>query len=54
MTPPNPRKKAFYANSSVQVLFPVAAAIALGKGTVRRDAEAQPNVMEDLAQGTAP
>jgi len=54
MTTPNPRKKAFYANSSVQVLFPVAAAIALGKGTVRRDAEAQPNVMEDLAQGTAP
>src|ERR1700694_2857123 len=30
MTPPNPRKKAFYANSSVQVLFAVAAAIALG------------------------
>lgn len=29
MTPPNPRKKAFYANSSVQVLFAVAAAIAL-------------------------
>jgi aerobic C4-dicarboxylate transport protein len=30
MTPPKPRKKAFYANSSVQVLFAVAAAIALG------------------------
>ena len=30
MTPPNPRKKAFYANSSLQVLFAVAAAIALG------------------------
>src|SRR6266853_4981172 len=30
MTPPNPRKKAFYANSSAQVLFAVAAAIALG------------------------
>ncbi len=30
MTPPNPRKKAFYGNSSVQVLFAVAAAIALG------------------------
>jgi len=30
MTTPNPRKKAFYANSSVQVLFAVAAAIALG------------------------
>jgi aerobic C4-dicarboxylate transport protein len=30
MTPPNPRKKTFYANSSVQVLFAVAAAIALG------------------------
>jgi aerobic C4-dicarboxylate transport protein len=30
MTPPNPRKKPFYANSSVQVLFAVAAAIALG------------------------
>jgi len=30
MTPPNARKKAFYANSSVQVLFAVAAAIALG------------------------
>jgi len=30
MTPANPRKKAFYANSSVQVLFAVAAAIALG------------------------
>jgi len=30
MTPPNPRKKAFYANSSVQVLFAVAAAIAVG------------------------
>jgi hypothetical protein len=29
MTPPNSRKKAFYANSSVQVLFAVAAAIAL-------------------------
>jgi len=28
---PNPRKKAFYANSSVQVLFAVAGAIALGK-----------------------
>src|SRR5258705_13505774 len=30
VTPPNPRKKAFYANSSAQVLFAVAAAIALG------------------------
>src|SRR5229473_846129 len=30
MTPPNPRKKAFYGNSAVQVLFAVAAAIALG------------------------
>jgi len=30
MTPPFPRKKAFYADSSVQVLFAVAAAIALG------------------------
>jgi hypothetical protein len=30
MTPPNARKKAFYANSSVRVLFAVAAAIALG------------------------
>lgn len=30
MTPPNPRKKTFYANSSAQVLFAVAAAIALG------------------------
>ena len=30
MTPPNPRKKAFYANSSAQVLFAVAGAIALG------------------------
>ena len=30
MTPPNPRKKAFYANSSMQVLFAVAAAISLG------------------------
>jgi aerobic C4-dicarboxylate transport protein len=30
MTPPNPRKKAFYANASVQVLSAVAAAIALG------------------------
>ena len=30
MTPPNPRKKAFYANSSAQVLVAVAAAIALG------------------------
>src|ERR1700732_1480938 len=30
MTPPNPRKKAFYANSSAQVLFAVAAAITLG------------------------
>ena len=30
MTPPNPRKKVFYANSSVQVLFAVGAAIALG------------------------
>jgi len=30
MTPPNPRKKAFYANSSVQVLFAIGAAIALG------------------------
>jgi aerobic C4-dicarboxylate transport protein len=30
MTPPNPRKKTFYANSSVQVLFAIAAAITLG------------------------
>ena len=30
MTPPNPRKKAFYGNSSVQVLFAIGAAIALG------------------------
>jgi aerobic C4-dicarboxylate transport protein len=30
MTPPNPRKKAFYANSSVQVLFAIGAAITLG------------------------
>jgi len=30
MTPPNPRKKAFYANSSVQVLFAIGAAIVLG------------------------
>ena len=30
MTPPNPRKKTFYANSSVQVLFAIGAAIALG------------------------
>jgi aerobic C4-dicarboxylate transport protein len=30
MTPPNPRKKAFYKNSSVQVLFAIGAAIALG------------------------
>ncbi|HEV1995304.1 MAG TPA: dicarboxylate/amino acid:cation symporter [Candidatus Acidoferrum sp.] len=30
MTPPNPRKKAFYANSSVQVLFAIGAALALG------------------------
>jgi hypothetical protein len=30
MTPPNPRKKTFHANSSVRVLFAVAAAIALG------------------------
>jgi aerobic C4-dicarboxylate transport protein len=30
MTPPNPRKKAFYTNSSVQVLFAVAAAIVVG------------------------
>src|SRR5229473_2775967 len=30
MTLPNPRKKAFYTNSSVQVLFAVAAAVALG------------------------
>src|SRR6202165_563016 len=30
MTPSNPRKKAFYANSSVQVLFAIGAAIALG------------------------
>jgi hypothetical protein len=30
MTPPNPRKKNSYANSSLQVLFAVAAAIALG------------------------
>jgi aerobic C4-dicarboxylate transport protein len=30
MTPPNPHKQAFYANSSVQVLLAIAAAIALG------------------------
>jgi len=30
MTPPHPRKKAFYTNSSVQVLFAVAAAVVLG------------------------
>jgi aerobic C4-dicarboxylate transport protein len=30
MTPPNPRKKAFYTNSSVQVLFAVVAAVVLG------------------------
>ena len=30
MTPPNPRKKTFYANSSVQVLFAIGAAITLG------------------------
>jgi len=30
MTSPNPRKKDSYANSSLQVLFAVAAAIALG------------------------
>jgi aerobic C4-dicarboxylate transport protein len=30
MTPPNPRKKAFYTNSSVQVMFAVAAAVVLG------------------------
>jgi len=30
MTPPNPRKKTFHANSSVRVLFAVAAAIAPG------------------------
>jgi len=30
MTPPNPRKKSIYTNSSVQVLFAVAAAVALG------------------------
>jgi len=30
MTPPTPRKQAFYANSSVQVLFAIVAAIALG------------------------
>jgi len=30
MMPPNPRKQAFYANSSVQVLFAIGAAIALG------------------------
>src|SRR5512136_1183478 len=30
MTLPNPRKQAFYANSSVQVLFAIGAAIALG------------------------
>jgi len=30
MTPPNPRKKTFHANSSAQVLFAVAAAIAPG------------------------
>jgi len=30
MTPPHPRKKAFYTNSSVQVLFAAAAAVVLG------------------------
>jgi aerobic C4-dicarboxylate transport protein len=30
MTPPTPRKQAFYANSSVQVVFAIVAAIALG------------------------
>jgi aerobic C4-dicarboxylate transport protein len=30
MTPPNPRKKAFYTNSWVQVLFAVVAAVVLG------------------------
>jgi aerobic C4-dicarboxylate transport protein len=30
MTPPNPRKKAFYTNSSVQVLVAVVAAVVLG------------------------
>ena len=30
MTPPTPRKQAFYANPSVQVLFAIAAAIVLG------------------------
>jgi aerobic C4-dicarboxylate transport protein len=30
MTPPNPRKQAFYANSSVQVVFAIVAAVALG------------------------
>ena len=30
MTPPNPRKKTLYANSSVQVLFAIGAAITLG------------------------
>jgi aerobic C4-dicarboxylate transport protein len=30
MTPPNPRKKAFYTNSSVQVLFGVFAAVVVG------------------------
>jgi aerobic C4-dicarboxylate transport protein len=30
MTPSNPRKKAFYTNSSVQVVFAVVAAVALG------------------------
>jgi aerobic C4-dicarboxylate transport protein len=30
MMPPNPHKQAFYANSSVQVLFAIAAALALG------------------------
>jgi aerobic C4-dicarboxylate transport protein len=30
MTPPNPRKQAFYASSSVQVLFAIGAAIVLG------------------------
>jgi hypothetical protein len=30
MTLPNPRKKTFHTNSSVEVLFAVAAAIALG------------------------
>ncbi len=30
MTPPNPRKQPFYANSSVQVVFAIVAAVALG------------------------